>query len=88
MVPACVVRNLTPTSTPPLSGSASRSGVALLGQIVHGQALLAGAVVKLQLTGLMVLSARSLAPDTLTVYVVEAASAEFGVKVALRLVES
>ena len=67
MVPACVVRNFTPSSTPPLSGSAATAGVAVLGQMVHGQALPAAAVVKVQFTALIVLPARSLAPDTSTV---------------------
>ena len=88
MVPACVVRNFTPISTPPASGSAANAGVALLGQIVHGQPLLAAAVVKVQLTALIVLPARSLTPETLTVYVVDAVSAAFGVNVAFRLAES
>ena len=89
MVPACVVRNFTPISIPTLSGSAASAGVAVLGQIVHGQPLLlAAAVVKVQLTAVIVLFARSLVPETLAVYVVEAASAALGVNVAFRLVES
>jgi hypothetical protein len=46
------------------------------------------AVVKDQLTGAMVLPAMSFAPDTLAVYVVDAASGEFGVNVTVRLAAS
>ena len=59
----------------------------MLGQRVHGQPLLGGvAVVNAQVTGLMVLPATSLAPETVAVYVVVLPRAVAGVNVAVRVV--
>ena len=55
-------------------------------QIVHGQPVALAAVVNVQLTGSIALPAVSLAPLSVTVYVVEVASAALGVSVAVRVV--
>ena len=59
-------------------------GVAVDGQVVHGQPPLLFAVVKVQVTGSIWLPAESRAPVTLTVRVATG-SAEDGVKVTVRV---
>ena len=84
MNPAWLVRNLTPTSTDPASGSPSVPGVAVSGQIEHGHPLLeAAAVVKVHVLAVMVLPVVSLAPDTVTVYAELLLSGAVGVKVTV-----
>src|SRR4051812_38906699 len=86
MEPGTSLRNLTPSSADATSGSAATLGVADPGQIEHGHPGGGGvlaAVVKLQPAGGIVFPARSFAPDTLAVYVVEGESAAPGVSVAV-----
>ena len=66
MKPFWVARNFTPSSTGLVSGSVA-AGVAVPGQIVHGQGLVVAAVVKVQVAGSMVLPAVSVAPETVAV---------------------
>ena len=82
--PAWLARNFTPTSMPPVSGSALTAGVAVDAQMLQGQpGLLAAAVVNVQVTACMVLPAVSFAPETVAVYVVDPARPAPGVNVAL-----
>ena len=87
MNPSVAARNLTPTSMAALSVSSFVVGVAVDGQIVHGQEEGGGlaTVVNDQLTGAIVLPAASLAPVTATLYWVLVANAADGVNVAVRL---
>ena len=66
MKPDVFARNRTPTSTESRSGSV-RSGVAVLGQMVHGQLEVLVVVVKVQVTGSITLPEASVAPDRLAV---------------------
>ena len=67
-----MARNLTPSSTALLSLTEAVAGVAVDGQIVHGQAVPdASSVVKVHEYGLIVLPAVSFAPLTVAVYTVD-----------------
>ena len=59
--PLVVVRNFTPSSTELVSGSVA-AGVAVPGQIVHGQLKVLAVVVNDQVTGSITLPAVSVAP--------------------------
>ena len=64
--PLALARNFTPSSTELVSGSVP-AGVAVVGQIVHGQLEVLAVVVKVQLTGSIWLPAVSRAPLTVAV---------------------
>src|SRR3954453_9706776 len=85
MKPALSLRNLTPSSTAASSSVLTVPGTVLDGQMEQGQGPTGAAVVNDQDVAVMVLPAASVAPLTLTVYVVPAASAADGVKVAVRV---
>ena len=91
MLPATSARNLTPSSTALVSASV-RSGVAVAGQMVHGQVEPPPppAVVKLQMTsvasGVPAVSFTPVAPPfTVAVYVLLGANDALGVRVAVRV---
>jgi hypothetical protein len=73
--------NFTPTSTALVSVVDATTGVVVL---LHNVAF--AIVVKVQETGAITFPERSLAPLTIAVYVVEVASAELGVSVAVFVV--
>src|SRR3954466_15396209 len=89
MKPLRSLRKRTPSSTEDVSASAATPGVAGAGQIEHGHDVVgAAAVVKLQLSAVIGFPAASWAPDTVAVYVVDAASEAPGVSIAVRLAAS
>ena len=90
MNPSCEARNFTPNSTDDVSESIP-AGTAVAGQIEHGHEPGGGgaaAVVNVHDTGVIVLLAASLAPDTFTVYTVLTANAADGVNVTVRVAAS
>ncbi len=81
--PGWLVRNFMPSWTAAVSGSAATAGVAVAGKTVHGQPARRGGGEGPADRGHGV-AGGSLAPDTFTVYVVDAVSAALGLKVAVR----
>src|SRR6478609_9133996 len=85
MKPVVALRNLTPSSTAELSLTVTVAGTAVLAQMLHGQADVVTPVVNDQEKGAIRLLARSLAPLTVSVCRVDAASAAVGVNVTVRV---
>jgi hypothetical protein len=86
IVPFTLARIFTPSETADGSFTDVEAGTVASLHTEHGQVPeVAAAVVKLHVSGLMVLFAASFAPLSDTVYEVPAASAAVGLKVAVRL---
>src|SRR5687768_11315553 len=88
MYPPAPARNRTPSSTAEPSLTVTTAGVAVLGQIVHGQPDDVVPVVNDHENGDMVWPAVSRAPDTVAVWTVDGASAAAGVNVTVRVAAS